>query len=197
MNLPFKDYPLFRRRNYVVNKEFQLKYAIWNASWLLIFAILLGFLIFYPLYVEISNAVSTEQERELYRTFLTLHETVWLPLAIILAGIFLTNIIMTHRVAGPVYRLRLTLADMAKGNFKKRIKFRKWDEFQDLAELCNQVSERVTAELSGSHGPNAAVLESVIADVESLYAIAQSNAGLPAEVRKKIQSIHEALGRVG
>lgn len=48
-------------------------------------------------------------------------------------------LIMSHRFAGPIYRLEKDLEDIAKGNFSLRIKFRKKDELKSIAEGINKI----------------------------------------------------------
>jgi hypothetical protein len=49
---------------------------------------------------------------------------------------------ITHRVAGPIHRLKLDLAEYLNGKKIDRIHFRKGDEFKDLLELINKIIAR-------------------------------------------------------
>lgn len=48
---------------------------------------------------------------------------------------------LSNRFAGPVYRLRLAMAEMNKGIRPKPLKFRPTDFWQDLAKEFNQVAD--------------------------------------------------------
>jgi methyl-accepting chemotaxis protein len=52
-------------------------------------------------------------------------------------------LILSHRLAGPIYRLERDLEDIAKGNFSIRIKFRKKDELKSIAEGINRILDEM------------------------------------------------------
>jgi signal transduction histidine kinase len=51
--------------------------------------------------------------------------------------------VLSHRFAGPIYRLEKDLEDIAKGNFSMRIKFRKKDELKSIAEGINKMLDEI------------------------------------------------------
>src|SRR5882762_573812 len=55
----------------------------------------------------------------------------------LLAGIF-----YSHRLAGPLYRIRRTLSDVQEGKPMRPIVLRKNDEFKELAEDLNRLLSR-------------------------------------------------------
>ena len=54
-----------------------------------------------------------------------------------------TAIFVSHRIAGPLYRLERHLADVGSGKEPTDVKFRKGDLYQHLAEACNKVMARL------------------------------------------------------
>lgn len=57
---------------------------------------------------------------------------------------------MTHRIAGPVYRLKKIMNTIAEGNFDiPEIKFRKYDEFQDVADDFNKMLSKINSRHNG------------------------------------------------
>lgn len=60
-------------------------------------------------------------------------------------GFFMTliaGVVFSHRLAGPIYRIRQTIKDYKDGKSVKPIVLRKNDEFKDLAEDLNQIFAR-------------------------------------------------------
>ena len=49
----------------------------------------------------------------------------------------------SHRIVGPIYHLQKHLEKMIEGNYKEKLKFRKNDEFQYLAETVNRLQEKL------------------------------------------------------
>jgi nitrogen fixation/metabolism regulation signal transduction histidine kinase len=63
-------------------------------------------------------------------------------LAVLFLGMFFVGIISliySHRIAGPIYRLKKTIEDLQEGNEIGRIKVRPGDEFQDLANSLEKL----------------------------------------------------------
>jgi nitrogen fixation/metabolism regulation signal transduction histidine kinase len=52
---------------------------------------------------------------------------------------FIITLFVSHRIAGPVYRLEKDIAEVTKGNLNVTFRVRKNDEFQSLAEALNQM----------------------------------------------------------
>ncbi len=80
-------------------------------------------------------------------------------IALVLAGITILNIYLTvwlsHRIAGPIYRLKQSMQQAGSGDLSVLIKFRENDELQDLKnEFNNMISsirDRVMMLQSGSN----------------------------------------------
>jgi len=60
---------------------------------------------------------------------------------IILAFTFLYILFISHRTAGPLYRLAKAMEKVGKGDLSVRVTFRKSDEVYEVAETFNQMVE--------------------------------------------------------
>lgn len=58
-----------------------------------------------------------------------------------LAGIIFFAILYTHRIAGPLFRIRTLAGELAAGNFALVARFRKRDAIHPLAESLNRFAE--------------------------------------------------------
>ncbi len=58
----------------------------------------------------------------------------------------LDTIKLSHRFAGPVYRLRKSMQSISEGKSPEKIKFRKNDFWQELADDYNEMLETLTLE---------------------------------------------------
>lgn len=72
---------------------------------------------------------------------------VWAALMAGLGGLFamLTGLLMTHRMAGPIYKFKLELKRIEEGKAPRPIAVRKHDEFHDVAEALNGALEALAA----------------------------------------------------
>ncbi len=69
-----------------------------------------------------------------------------------LAGLVISAVLalfFTHRIAGPLYRLNLTLRSVGKGDLDHRVKFRKGDEMKDVEaaaeEMLRGLNQRIAS----------------------------------------------------
>ena len=72
------------------------------------------------------------------------HGPFLLVLVFLLPVFVLDTIKLSHRFAGPIYRLRQTILEIADGNPPPRLKFRDFDFWQGLAEDLNRMVEQLT-----------------------------------------------------
>jgi len=146
----------YKRRQYIVDSRFQYslisKFAILSAS------IVIGSLSFlvlaYYMYGDIQVSIEQPMPFGLSDSFMddgdqatyTLMNLLWPVLAICLVGTiiftFFFSLFVSHRMAGPVFRMRNLLSEMAKGDVSRPVSnLRKKDEFKHLFADINEVKE--------------------------------------------------------
>lgn len=136
--------PNRRRRNYFVKKSFQSSFALRFALLIAVEAFLLALLFFYMSRGTLTTAYLGNELRIertaafFFTTFLIITAIVAVTMALIGTLVF---IILSHRIAGPVYRLQKSLEEIRRGNLTYRIHLRRKDELGDLAEDLNRVFE--------------------------------------------------------
>jgi nitrogen fixation/metabolism regulation signal transduction histidine kinase len=70
----------------------------------------------------------------------------FLLVMLFLLPVFVTDAIkLSHRFAGPIFNLRRTIRGVAQGETPRRLKFRRHDFWQDLAEDYNAMLTRLGA----------------------------------------------------
>lgn len=129
-----------KRRRYLIKRAFQLKYIGIILFFILTTAALSSvgvYLAIFPfLYEKLANvypqgrlvAVLKDANAKLFfSTVLLLPVAAWF------------GIILSHRVAGPWYRLENILRAIGEGNLTHEVKLRRGDELQSLAEAINGV----------------------------------------------------------
>jgi methyl-accepting chemotaxis protein len=159
-----------RRTTYVVNKRFQYAFVARNLFLLIVaFAMVFlaislweryqvkqGFLLRPPSNSEITAMARASNiepgSAAYYQLFLTrakvytFFDILWKPLAgvLILNIIILiaANIFYSYRIAGPIHRLKKVLLQRLNGEPVEAIRFRKNDEFQELADLMTRVLDK-------------------------------------------------------
>ncbi|MCE5299375.1 MAG: methyl-accepting chemotaxis protein, partial [Spirochaetia bacterium] len=100
-----------------------------------------------------------EASKKLGDIFIQTGELLIVPVLLLSVLFVIAGIILSHKVAGPLYRVERVADELAKGNLSVRVRFRKADDIQDLARTLNNmiagigeiVSEdkKITEQLSG------------------------------------------------
>ncbi|MEI6631417.1 MAG: methyl-accepting chemotaxis protein [bacterium] len=72
-----------------------------------------------------------------------------LGLPVISILLLLWGLVISHRIAGPIYRLEQELDKISKGDFSLRIRFRKKDELASIAQGINKVLDKIGEKQKG------------------------------------------------
>jgi methyl-accepting chemotaxis protein len=83
------------------------------------------------------------------REFLVLHTRVWLPLLLAMAVLALHNIMISHRIAGPLWRIREIFRSVGEGDLSQRISLRRKDYLQHEARAANEMIEGLDERVHG------------------------------------------------
>jgi nitrate/nitrite-specific signal transduction histidine kinase len=130
-----------RRRRYVIKPGFQLRYT--GIILIAVFAVA-AVCILTTYYSSIS--LLGEKLANVYpqgRLIVTLREVNMIIIFRVLLSIpliMLIGILLSHRIAGPAYRIERTLREIGKGNFDVYIKLRRYDELVGIADAINEMA---------------------------------------------------------
>jgi signal transduction histidine kinase len=70
--------------------------------------------------------------------------------AVLLGGIVLVGVVEAHRTAGAAFAIRRTIDALAAGTLGARVKLRRGDHLQELAQAINRLAEALDAERRAS-----------------------------------------------
>lgn len=66
--------------------------------------------------------------------------------AVLLGGIVLIGVVEAHKTAGAAFSLKRTIEELAAGRTGARVRLRKGDHLQELAQALNGLAEKLDAE---------------------------------------------------
>jgi hypothetical protein len=130
--------PLVRRR-VIVDSAFQIRMVLPIVVFVVIFAILAGGFVFFPMYRNAAYDPSPIVRALLDEQVLSLHIHLWpvLIIAALVAGIY--ALIRSNHVASPLFELKRGLLQMMSGKYEK-IQFRHDDEFREFEDIANRLA---------------------------------------------------------
>jgi methyl-accepting chemotaxis protein len=125
-----------RKRFYI--HSLQRKYAFLTFLLLASYTFVLAAALFLPPILRLPSGSSLEDQAAASQ-FIALSDRLW-PAILISVPIFMgVSLWVTHRFAGPVYRLEQSLRQIANGDLGLQVRFRDGDDLQELAVLVNQI----------------------------------------------------------
>lgn len=143
----------YKRRQYIVDPDFQYTFIkrififcilmiLMSISFLCLVDVLYGdiqFQLFQPDPFDFSENVDTLSGQT------TILNLIWPVLGVCLGAAlvvtFFFGVLLSHRMAGPIFRIRRILSEMAEGDLRGEVRLRKKDDFKSLAESINGVKK--------------------------------------------------------
>ena len=131
----------FKRRQYLVDRTYQLRFVTRLFLLLLSIAAITSLassgLLWKNMYSSDSNPAL------LTSALIAVSVTILIELLIAVPIVIFFGIRYTHRVVGPMKRLKQMLDAIGNGDFSQRITLRENDVLKDLAAAINQMAEKL------------------------------------------------------
>lgn len=139
----------YKRRRILVDS---MQYRLLGVDLLHFHAILLIFAaaLFAPLMIQLDSAsLSSGEKQAVAREFLSLHARLWPPLIVALVLLALHSVLVSHRIAGPLYQFRNIFKLIAQGNLSVRATIRKRDYLRKDADSINEMIAALETRITG------------------------------------------------
>lgn len=173
------------RKKYFIDKRLQARFILFTIVLLMVYTLLFAVILFVPYMVPLSFDYPLDEQTEAARMVLSLHTSIWPALAIVTLVLGVSSIFVSHKVAGPIYRLKRSLAEVAGGNINLILKFRKRDELHDLADSVNLVIHELRS-LVGALKNDHEIVSRSIAEIEELIEKRQIEDAVGRELLEKL-----------
>jgi methyl-accepting chemotaxis protein len=188
----------YKRRHYYIDKQFQTKYMLLTILLLLIYTFIFVSIMFAPHMLTLYFDYPLADKAEAARAILLLHRKVWpwIGGVILVLGAF--SIFITHKIAGPLYRLKKSLTEVAEGNLDVTVKLRKWDDLQDLAQQVNQLIDELRTFVTALKSDYVMLSEYIMElerEIEAKVITEESGRAIISKVQASRKNIEEALDR--
>ncbi len=123
----------FFTKKYFIEKKLQTKFLLFTILLLLVYTLLFAAILFIPYFSSLSSSSSLKEQTDAARMVLSLHTSIWPALGVVVLSLGVLSIFISHKIAGPIYRLKRSMNEIAAGNIAMDIKFRKRDELHEVA----------------------------------------------------------------
>ncbi|UCG52323.1 MAG: methyl-accepting chemotaxis protein [Candidatus Latescibacterota bacterium] len=137
----------FRRKKYLIDAH---QYRLMGISFMYVAAIVLVFAgaLFIPVVIQLhSGSISSPIVQDAARQFLVFHTRLWPPVMLLIVLLVLHNVLVSHRIFGPLHRIRDELRKIGDGNLFGKVKLRKADYLTKEANAVNQMIEALRTKI--------------------------------------------------
>jgi methyl-accepting chemotaxis protein len=181
--------PYKRRLRFSFTKT---QYRLLAFSLIYIFATVLVFAaaLFLPLILTLqSRSLSPVDKQVVADQFLSIHARAWPAILIVLVLLGIHSLIVSHRIAGPLYRFRRSLRAIADGNLSTPAIIRQNDYLVTEAETINEMIASLRAKIEDIQ-EHCAEMHRVLSDVRrsidsgSIESMSQDIESLGARMRR-------------
>jgi len=134
----------YKRRKKFIKKDYQLKFILKFCLILLAGALLSTGLLFLLSHGTLTSTFRHSRLVVENTAFAILPAVLWtnvITLVLITLAAVIIILLISHKIAGPMFRFEKDLLEIGEGNLVKRISLRKKDQFTDLSESLNRMTE--------------------------------------------------------
>jgi methyl-accepting chemotaxis protein len=145
------------------------------------------------------NSGSWVERQEAANQFLYLHARIWPAVLVLFALLVIHSAVMSHRIAGPLYRFRRVFSSIAGGDLTVRAVIRKRDHLRKEADSINKMIEGLSSKVR-SVEVESAELAALAGEIDK--AVTDDSGGIRAwlerldvqlaELRKAVSGFHTA-----
>jgi methyl-accepting chemotaxis protein len=180
--------PKFRRRQYIVSAKFQLKYTGVILLLMFLTAAMSSYVVYYT-----SMMMMGEKLANVYPQGQLVHIVKMVNLRLLLSLLFVTPLVamigiyLSHKIAGPIFRMERFLNSMASGDVATHLTLRKGDELTGLADGINKVCESIKTSFVDQKGR----LNKILDDLAALRSKRADDIGLERIETEVIELLKE------
>ena len=137
-----------RRKNYLTNKGFQLRYVAMVVILMIILSVAVGIIVYLVTWERLIDEIGpTDAGYRIDKIFTSLNDILfWKVSFVILGGVCIAGLItifVSHRVAGPVFRANRVAKLISGGIIPAPVELRKKDEVHDLSKSLNEIISKL------------------------------------------------------
>ena len=183
----------YKRKRYWVMPKLQARFVAWLVAVSAVTGTTVTLAIFLVTWSPLADSFVSPAGTDSQRLFWQASLRVLISMAVLVIAFGLvalvTGVIVSHRVAGPLYRMSSVAQHIAQGQYAGRIELRQSDYLHDFADRFNEIRSHLD-ELDSSHRMALSKLHDELSDLASTTAGGEMK---PDELERRLQNIIEMI----
>lgn len=180
------DKPLLERKTYFIKKSFQFRFIL-KFCLIILAGLLVSTGIFFLFSSTMDTLTSTFQGSRLVvkeTSFAVLPSVIYtnlITLGLITVAAIVVTLLVSHKLAGPLFRFEKDLKEVGKGNLAKRVGLRKQDQLKDFVGSLNEMIDNLHTKVLD--------IRSEIAQITQLA----SRKNVPEEIIEELNHLNQEI----
>jgi methyl-accepting chemotaxis protein len=134
--------PRIVRRTYLIKAKFQLRYIGLILLFMFAVAWVTGYTVYYTGWMLMGEKLAgVYPQGRLISIMRTINITLVLRLLFLTPLVVMASVFLSHRIAGPLFRIERYVRAVAKGDLSAKLHLRKNDELKDVAGAINDMTD--------------------------------------------------------
>lgn len=132
----------YKRRQYIVDKGIQYRFVSIVLLYLLILFFITLLIIYLAGWERLIIKLSNVYPQAMLAAILNnVYLRLYIGFIFVLSIAVISAVVVSHKIAGPLVRIKWALRQLAEGNFDIVVKLRKNDQLEDVAKLINNLAQ--------------------------------------------------------
>lgn len=134
----------YKRTQYFVAAKFQIKYILYILLFLYLGAAIAGYTVYYTTWITLGEKLANIYPRSrVISIFHTANMALLLRLLLLTPLFVYIGIRLSHRIAGPIFRIENYIDKLMSGDYSQDLTLRKGDELQSIADKLSKLSQKL------------------------------------------------------
>lgn len=132
--------PKYKRKRYLILMKFQMKYILYILLFLYLGALIAGYTVYWTTWVTLGEKLANVYPRgRLIYIFKHANIVLLWRLVLITPLFVFIGIRISHRIAGPIYRIRMYIDSLLRRDYSQGLRLRKKDELKEIAAKLDRL----------------------------------------------------------
>ena len=178
---------MIKRSIYIINPKFQFRFAFFICFFIFISSLIYPVSIYnlFEVFADKCSSISLDILDSKKNSLIGALAIIQLAFILI---VFIACIFFSHKIAGPIFKMRKFLDNIADGNPPEGLSFRKGDNFPELADSYN----RAIGKIQEIHGQDFEYLVEVTSYINNLsLVVPEDKKPVLNEITNKLTAMHD------
>jgi hypothetical protein len=158
----------YKRRRLLIDGSQRQLLAVYFIHFTIILVVFFAALAFVFNQQVLRSELTVDQKHEMASMIMAFSHRLWPALWILFFFLVAHSIYVSHKIAGPLYRIRCVLTSVGSGNLKARARIRRGDYLKEDAEAVNTMVRELDKRIGRMRGDCGVAREELVGLCEAI-----------------------------